>query len=76
MPTLRMGMRFYDILTNSCAVGNYPGRTVDEIYQARKALVDRRRVVTVTTAAGEQLWSATVHRGSVKALFPGARVVP
>jgi PAS domain-containing protein len=24
--TLRMGMRFYDILANSCAVGNYPGR--------------------------------------------------
>src|SRR5258708_35225502 len=31
MSTLRMGMRFYDILANSCLIGNYPGRTVDEI---------------------------------------------
>ena len=37
METLHMGMRFYDILANSCSVGNYPGRTVEEIYRERKA---------------------------------------
>src|ERR1700716_4667769 len=29
MASLHMGMRFYDILANSCAVGNYPGPTVE-----------------------------------------------
>ena len=39
---LRTGMKLYDVLADSCALGNYPGRTVDEIYSARKAFIDRR----------------------------------
>src|SRR5258708_5042305 len=42
LSTLRMGMRFYDILANSCAVGNYPGRTVEDIYRERKAHIHSR----------------------------------
>jgi diguanylate cyclase (GGDEF)-like protein len=62
MSTLRMGMRFYDILANSCAVGNYPGRTVDEIYQARKALVDRRRPDTFLQELGDGRLIAIYHQ--------------
>lgn len=42
MSRLRTGMRLYDVLADSCAIGNYPGRSVDEIYSARKAFIDRR----------------------------------
>jgi diguanylate cyclase (GGDEF)-like protein len=42
MSRLRTGMRLYDVLADSCAIGNYPGRSVDEIYAARRAFIDRR----------------------------------
>lgn len=42
MSRLRTGMKLYDVLADSCALGNYPGRSVDEIYSARKAFIDRR----------------------------------
>lgn len=42
MHRLRTGMRLYDVLADSCALGNYPGRSVDEIYSARKEFIDRR----------------------------------
>jgi diguanylate cyclase (GGDEF)-like protein len=62
MSTLRMGMRFYDILADSCAVGNYPGRTVDEIYLARKALVDRRQPDTFLQELGDGRLIAIYHQ--------------
>ncbi|HET7886482.1 MAG TPA: EAL domain-containing protein [Bradyrhizobium sp.] len=42
MSRLRTGMSLYDVLADSCSLGNYPGRTVDEIYAARRAFIDRR----------------------------------
>ena len=42
MSRLHTGMRLYDVLADSCSVGNYPGRSVDEIYSARRAFIDRR----------------------------------
>ncbi len=42
MSRLRTGMKLYDVLADSCAIGNYPGRSVDDIYSARKAFIDRR----------------------------------
>ena len=42
MHRLRTGMRLYDVLADSCALGNYPGRSVEDIYSARKAFIDRR----------------------------------
>ena len=42
MSRLRTGMRLYDVLADSCTLGNYPGRSVDDIYAARKAFIDRR----------------------------------
>src|SRR5580692_143178 len=42
MSRLYTGMKLYDVLADSCAIGNYPGRSVDEIYSARKAFIDRQ----------------------------------
>jgi len=39
MSRLRTGMTLYDVLTDSCAIGNYPGRDVNEIYLARKQFI-------------------------------------
>src|SRR5882724_2678751 len=53
MASLHMGMRFYDILTSSCAVGNYPGRTVDDLYRERKTQIDRRQPDTFIQELGD-----------------------
>lgn len=42
MHRLRTGMRLYDVLADSFALGNYSGRSGDEIYAARKDFIDRR----------------------------------
>ena len=42
MNRLRTGMRLYDVLADSCSLGNYPGRSLDDIYAARKAFINRR----------------------------------
>jgi diguanylate cyclase (GGDEF)-like protein len=62
MSTFRMGMRFYDILADSCARGNYPGRTVDDIYQERKAQIDRRRPDTFLQELGDGRLIAIYHQ--------------
>src|SRR5260370_9454233 len=56
METLHMGMRFYDILANSCSVGNYLGRTVEEIYRERKAHIDSRRPDTSRQELADGRW--------------------
>jgi diguanylate cyclase (GGDEF)-like protein len=62
MSTLRMGMRFYDILADSCAIGNYPGRTVDDIYHARKSLIDGRQPDTFLQELGDGRLIAIYHQ--------------
>src|ERR1700726_515639 len=62
MATLPMGMRFYDILANSCAVGNYPGRTVEDIYRERKAHIDSRRPDTFLQELGDGRLIAIYHQ--------------
>ncbi len=62
METLHMGMRFYDILANSCSVGNYPGRTVEEIYRERKAHIDSRRPDTFLQELGDGRLIAIYHQ--------------
>jgi diguanylate cyclase (GGDEF)-like protein len=42
MNRLRTGMKLYDVLADSYALGNYPGRSLDDIYSARKTFIDRR----------------------------------
>src|ERR1700704_65799 len=62
MSTLHMGMRFYDILANSCAVGNYPGRSVEDIYRERKAHIDRSRPDTFLQELGGGRLIAIYHQ--------------
>jgi diguanylate cyclase (GGDEF)-like protein len=62
MPTLRMGMRFYDILADSFARGNYPGRTVDDLYRERKAQIDRRQPDTFLQELGDGRLIAIYHQ--------------
>jgi len=62
MPSLRMGTRFYDVLANSCAIGNYPGRTVEEVYRERKADVDRRQPGTFFQELGDDRLIAIRHQ--------------
>jgi diguanylate cyclase (GGDEF)-like protein/PAS domain S-box-containing protein len=62
METLHMGMRFYDILANSCSVGNYPGRTVEDIYRERKAHIDSRRPDTFLQELGDGRLIAIYHQ--------------
>ncbi len=57
-----MGMRFYDILANSCAVGNYPGRTVEDIYRERKAHIDKRQRNTFLQELGDGRLIAIHHQ--------------
>jgi diguanylate cyclase (GGDEF)-like protein len=62
MASLHMGMRFYDILANSCAVGNYPGRTVEDIYRERKSHIDSRRPGTFLQELGDGRLIAIYHQ--------------
>jgi diguanylate cyclase (GGDEF)-like protein len=60
--TLRMGMRFYDILAASCAVGNYPGRTVEDIYRERKSHIDKCQQNTFLQELGDGRLIAIHHQ--------------
>jgi len=62
MAALRMGMHFYDILADSCARGNYPGRTVDDLYRERKAQIDRRQPNTFIQELGDGRLIAIHHQ--------------
>jgi diguanylate cyclase (GGDEF)-like protein len=59
---LRIGMSLYEILSDSCAIGNYPGRTVDDIYSARKAFIDRREKGTFLQELGDGRLIAIHHQ--------------
>jgi diguanylate cyclase (GGDEF)-like protein len=62
MSRLRTGMTLYDVLTDSCAIGNYPGRDVDEIYLARKQFIDRREKGTFLQQLGDGRLIAIYHQ--------------
>jgi diguanylate cyclase (GGDEF)-like protein len=59
---LRTGMSLYDILADSCAIGNYPGRAVDEIYLARKTFIDQRKQGTFFQKLGDGRLIAIYHQ--------------
>jgi diguanylate cyclase (GGDEF)-like protein len=59
---LHTGMSLYDILADSCAVGNYPGRSVDEIYLARKTFIDQRKQGTFFQELGDGRLIAIYHQ--------------
>ncbi len=62
MEALRPGTRFRDILANSIAIGNYPGRTVEEVYRERKAFIDRRQPGTFLQELGDGRLIAISHQ--------------
>jgi diguanylate cyclase (GGDEF)-like protein len=62
MSRLRTGMTLYDVLSDSCAIGNYPGRDVDEIYLARKQFIDRREKGTFLQQLGDGRLIAIYHQ--------------
>lgn len=62
MAQLRIGMSLYEILSNSCAIGNYPGRNVDDIYSVRKAFIDRREKGTFLQELGDGRLIAIHHQ--------------
>jgi diguanylate cyclase (GGDEF)-like protein len=62
MSRLRTGMRLYDVLVDSCSIGNYPGRSVDDIYSARKAFIDKREKGTFLQQLGDGRLIAIYHQ--------------
>jgi diguanylate cyclase (GGDEF)-like protein len=62
MTRLRTGMGLYDVLADSCAIGNYPGRSVDDIYGARKAFIDRRENGVFLQELGDGRLIAIYHQ--------------
>jgi len=62
MSTLRVGMSFRDILANSIAVGNYPGRTTEEVWRKRKAFIDQRLPGTFLQEMGDGRLIAISHQ--------------
>jgi diguanylate cyclase (GGDEF)-like protein len=62
MTRLHTGMAFYDVLADSCSIGNYPGRDADEIYLARKRFIDRREKGTFLQQLGDGRLIAIYHQ--------------
>src|ERR1700743_2936915 len=62
MSRLRTGMSLYDVLVDSCSIGNYPGRSVDDIYSARKAFIDKREKGTFLQQLGDGRLIAIYHQ--------------
>ena len=59
---LPRGISLYDVLAYSCAIGNYPDRSVDEIYSARKVFIDRREKGTFLQQLGDGRLIAIHHQ--------------
>jgi diguanylate cyclase (GGDEF)-like protein len=62
MTRLRTGMRLHEVLADSCAIGNYPGRSVDDIYSARKTFIDRREKGIFLQELGDGRLIAIYHQ--------------
>jgi diguanylate cyclase (GGDEF)-like protein len=62
MNRLRTGMTLFEVLADSCALGNYPGRSVHDIYGARKAFIDRREKGVFLQELGDGRLIAIYHQ--------------
>ncbi|WP_052833287.1 EAL domain-containing protein [Bradyrhizobium sp. LTSP885] len=62
MAKLPIGISFYDVLAYSCAIGNYPGRSVNDIYSLRKAFIDKRQKGTFLQELGGERLIAISHQ--------------
>ena len=62
MSRLRIEMSLYEVLCDSCAIGNYPGRKVDDIYAVRKAFINKREKGTFLQELGDGRLIAIHHQ--------------
>lgn len=62
MHRLRIGMTLYEVLADSCKIGNYPGQTVEEIHRARKAFLDLGKKGTFLQTLGDGRLIAIHHQ--------------
>lgn len=53
MEALPFGIPFRDVLKDSAEVGNYPGRTAEDVWAERKAFIDKREVGTFLQSLGD-----------------------
>lgn len=53
MARLRIGMTFFEVMKASCAVGNYRGQKVEDVYAARKLFIDKCQRGTFYQELGE-----------------------
>ncbi|WP_375464867.1 diguanylate cyclase domain-containing protein [uncultured Methylobacterium sp.] len=60
--SLPSGTHFLEVLTKSVALGNYSGRTPDEIWRDRKAFIDRREPGIFLQALGDGRLIAITHQ--------------
>lgn len=60
--TLPAGLRFLDMLRASIAIGNYSGRTAEEIWTERKAFIDRCERGTFLQTMGDGRLIAISHQ--------------
>lgn len=60
--TLPAGLPFLDVLRASIAIGNYSGRTAEEIWTERKAFIDRRERGTFLQTMGDGRLIAISHQ--------------
>jgi diguanylate cyclase (GGDEF)-like protein len=57
---IERGLSFHRIIEIGKEVGNHPGRTVEEVYEARRAqIAERRRVSTVHHVTGDRIVAVT-----------------
>lgn len=62
MSRLRTGMTLFEVIADSCAVGNYPGQDPQVIYEARKTFIDRGERGTFLQELGDGRLIAIHHR--------------
>ena len=62
MASLWFGMQFKEMLAASIAAGNYPNRTVDEVWHLRKAFIDQRKPGTFLQELGDGRLIAISHQ--------------
>lgn len=60
--TIPPGLRFLDMLRKSIAVGNYSGRTAEEVWTERKAFIDRCERGTFLQSLGDGRLIAISHQ--------------
>lgn len=62
MDDLPFGIPFRDVLKDSASVGNYPGRTAEDVWLERKTFIDKRERGTFLQSLGDGRLIAISHQ--------------